>query len=42
VLEEVMIDLMYEVPSQTDVKTCVITEETVLARWPTYAVQRRA
>ncbi len=42
VLEEVMIDLMYEVPSQTDVKTCLITEETVLARWPTYAVQRRA
>ncbi|MBI2952361.1 ATP-dependent Clp protease ATP-binding subunit ClpX [bacterium] len=42
VLEEVMIDLMYEVPSQTDVKTCVITEDTVLARWPVYAVQRRA
>ncbi|OGG52819.1 MAG: ATP-dependent protease ATP-binding subunit ClpX [Candidatus Handelsmanbacteria bacterium RIFCSPLOWO2_12_FULL_64_10] len=42
VLEEVMIDLMYEVPSQTDVKTCVITEDTVLAHWPTYAVQRRA
>jgi ATP-dependent Clp protease ATP-binding subunit ClpX len=42
VLEEVMIDLMYEVPSRTDVKSCVITEETVLARWPAYAVQRRA
>jgi ATP-dependent Clp protease ATP-binding subunit ClpX len=42
VLEEVMIDLMYEVPSQPNVKSCVITEEMVLARWPVYAMPKRA
>ena len=42
VLEEVMIDLMYDVPSRTDVKTCVITEEMVLAHWPLYPVQKTA
>ena len=42
VLEEVMIDLMYELPSKTEVKSCDITEEMVLSRWPAYAVQKRA
>ena len=42
VLEEVMIDLMYEVPSKTEVKSCDITEGMVLSRWPAYAVQKRA
>jgi ATP-dependent Clp protease ATP-binding subunit ClpX len=29
VLEEVMLDIMYEFPSRSDVKECVITRETV-------------
>ena len=29
IIEGIMLDLMYEVPSRDDVTTCVITEETV-------------
>ncbi len=29
IIESIMLDLMYEVPSREDVTTCVITEETV-------------
>jgi ATP-dependent Clp protease ATP-binding subunit ClpX len=29
VLEEVMVDIMYDVPSRTDIKECVITKETI-------------
>jgi ATP-dependent Clp protease ATP-binding subunit ClpX len=29
ILEEVMLDVMYEIPSRTDVKECVITEEVI-------------
>ena len=29
ILEEIMLDIMYEVPSQKGIKECVITEETV-------------
>ena len=32
ILEELMLDLMYNIPSQRDVEECVITEETVLNR----------
>jgi ATP-dependent Clp protease ATP-binding subunit ClpX len=32
ILEELMLDLMYNIPSQRDVKECVINEETVLNR----------
>jgi ATP-dependent Clp protease ATP-binding subunit ClpX len=32
ILEELMLDLMYNIPSQRDVKECVITEESVLNR----------
>ena len=32
ILEELMLDLMYNIPSQRDVKDCVIDEETVLNR----------
>jgi ATP-dependent Clp protease ATP-binding subunit ClpX len=32
ILEEIMLDLMYIVPSQNEIKECVITEETVLNR----------
>jgi ATP-dependent Clp protease ATP-binding subunit ClpX len=30
IIEEVMMNVMYEVPSNKDVKRCVITEDTVL------------
>ncbi|MEQ1877300.1 MAG: ATP-dependent Clp protease ATP-binding subunit ClpX [Bdellovibrionia bacterium] len=29
VMEQAMLDIMYEIPSQNDVKECVITEETI-------------
>ena len=32
ILEEVMLDVMYEIPSRTDVKECVITEEVITKR----------
>ena len=32
ILEELMLDLMYNIPSQRDVKECIITEENVLNR----------
>ena len=32
ILEELMLDLMYTIPSREDVKNCVITEEMVFGR----------
>jgi ATP-dependent Clp protease ATP-binding subunit ClpX len=32
ILEEIMLDVMYEIPSQKGVKECLVTEETVLKR----------
>ena len=32
IIEEVMLNIMYEIPSAKDVKQCVISEETVLER----------
>ena len=32
ILEELMLEMMYVIPSQRDIKECVITEETVLNR----------
>ncbi len=32
ILEELMLDLMYDIPSQQDIKECVITEDDVLNR----------
>ncbi|HET8999488.1 MAG TPA: ATP-dependent Clp protease ATP-binding subunit ClpX [bacterium] len=32
VLEEIMLNIMYEIPSRGDVKRCIITEETVVNR----------
>jgi ATP-dependent Clp protease ATP-binding subunit ClpX len=32
ILEELMLDLMYDVPSQSDIEECVINEEVVLQR----------
>ena len=30
VMEKVMLDIMYEIPSNKDIKSCTITEDTVL------------
>ena len=32
IIEEIMLNIMYEIPSRTDVKRCVVTEEAVTAR----------
>ena len=32
ILEELMLELMYTVPSQRDIKKCVINEEAVTSR----------
>lgn len=32
IIEEIMVDIMYELPSLTDVKECVVTEEVVLKK----------
>jgi ATP-dependent Clp protease ATP-binding subunit ClpX len=32
ILEELMLDLMYRIPSQADIQECVITEEAVVSR----------
>jgi ATP-dependent Clp protease ATP-binding subunit ClpX len=34
VLEEILLDVMYELPSRNDVKKCVVSAETVLNRQP--------
>ena len=30
IIEEVMLNIMYEIPSSTDVKKCIVTEDTIL------------
>jgi ATP-dependent Clp protease ATP-binding subunit ClpX len=42
ILEEIMLDLMYEVPSQREISECVITEETVLHRTQPITTLRKA
>jgi ATP-dependent Clp protease ATP-binding subunit ClpX len=32
ILEEIMLDVMYEIPSQNGIKECMITEDTILKR----------
>jgi ATP-dependent Clp protease ATP-binding subunit ClpX len=32
IIEEVMLNIMYEIPSSEDVKKCIVTEETILAK----------
>ncbi len=42
ILEEIMLDLMYILPSQNEIKECVITKETVLNRQEPLKVYRKA
>jgi ATP-dependent Clp protease ATP-binding subunit ClpX len=32
ILESIMLDIMYELPSQTNIKECIISEETIRNR----------
>ncbi len=32
ILEEVMLDVMYEIPSQQDIKECLISEDTIIKK----------
>lgn len=34
ILEEIMLDVMYEIPSSDNIEKCIITEETVLKKAP--------
>jgi ATP-dependent Clp protease ATP-binding subunit ClpX len=34
VMEEAMLNIMYEIPSRADVKECIITEKTILSQAP--------
>ena len=34
ILEEVMLEVMYDVPSRSDVAKCIITRETIVNREP--------
>jgi ATP-dependent Clp protease ATP-binding subunit ClpX len=32
VIEEIMLDIMYDIPSRTDIRRCLVTEDAVLRR----------
>jgi ATP-dependent Clp protease ATP-binding subunit ClpX len=40
IIEEVLLDVMYEIPSRTDVRKCVITADTIRSRKPPLLVTR--
>ncbi len=43
ILEEVMLDIMYELPSQADIKECVISEEVITQRaYPITLYEKKA
>jgi ATP-dependent Clp protease ATP-binding subunit ClpX len=42
VLEDIMLDIMYEIPSQTGIRECVISEDTVLKNEKPLLVYERA
>nr|ABZ07521.1 putative ATPase family associated with various cellular activities (AAA) [uncultured marine microorganism HF4000_ANIW137I15] len=41
ILEEIMLDTMYEIPSRADVKECVVTEEVISLREPPILVYEK-
>jgi ATP-dependent Clp protease ATP-binding subunit ClpX len=42
ILEELMLDLMYNVPSQRDIKQCLINEEVVASRMQPIMLYKKA
>ncbi len=42
ILEELMLDLMYDIPSQREIQECVITEDTVVRRSQPVTTLRKA
>ncbi|SHH33049.1 ATP-dependent Clp protease ATP-binding subunit ClpX [Caloranaerobacter azorensis DSM 13643] len=42
ILEEIMLDIMYEIPSRSDIKKCIITKDTILNRSkPTFVLAEK-
>jgi len=41
ILEEVMLDVMYDIPSRDDVESCIITKNTILHKEPPQLVLRK-
>lgn len=41
ILEEIMLDIMYEIPSRTDVAKCVITEASVVAQAAPTVIEKK-
>jgi ATP-dependent Clp protease ATP-binding subunit ClpX len=39
ILEHIMLDVMYEIPSQSNIKKCIITEDVVTGKVPPEIVQ---
>lgn len=42
IVEEVMLDIMYEVPVNTDVRKCIITGDTILNKVPVLLLKKQA
>ena len=41
IVEDIMLDTMYELPSRNDIEKCVITRETVLGEGPIYVAKEK-
>ena len=42
IIEETLLDIMYEIPSRDDIEKCLITKETILGGEPTLVLSERA
>jgi ATP-dependent Clp protease ATP-binding subunit ClpX len=42
ILEDVMLDIMYEAPGQSKIKECIITKDTIHTKQPVYKYRKRA
>jgi ATP-dependent Clp protease ATP-binding subunit ClpX len=41
ILEEVMLDIMYEIPSRTDLRECTVDDEVILGKKPPVLLSER-
>jgi len=42
IIEDLMVDIMYDVPSRTDVEKCIVTQETVLGGKPLLVTKKKS
>ncbi len=42
IIEETLLDIMYEIPSREDIEKCLITRETIVTGEPTLVLSERA